>query len=290
MKCLVDTSYILHRSAFTFENLSIHIDGKRVLTGSLYGLTKFISQVLTDDPTMELHFCFDSPSFRSKKDTNYKKNRDPDRHKKFVPLGEVFKIVSLIDRCQCYRLDGYEADDLIASKFFEFGDPERTIIYTGDHDFLQLLPFGAKVSNKRKARKFLLLDELFAYKKFEVPASQILLYRGMIGDPSDNLKPVYPRIQKKLVRAFVGVWESSGSFQEALSRVEMSAVWRERLGSKDVQQKLQHNLSMMSLKHYQKSPLTADPLPIQPDYQLLQKYNLSEFREFVGRFRAFSAQ
>ena len=89
------------------------------------------------------------------------------------------------------------------------------MIYSGDKDLLQLTYHKRiKVSDKFEKGSFLVKTDCEIYNKFKNSKGEdftrisedkrdILKYRVLKGDPSDNLKPVFPRIKDKEIAEII---------------------------------------------------------------------------------------
>lgn len=164
----------------------------------------FMSKIILalDTPTSEL---VGNPS----KD-GYKQNRDKSekskvyKHLKFI-IGEL----STNDKLILVRAKGYEADQVIAYLAEKYCNDKAVLVYSGDKDLLQLTYHKRiKVADKFEKGHFLAKTDCEIFNKFKNSKGEdftrisenkrdILKYRVLKGDPSDNLKPVFPRIKDK---------------------------------------------------------------------------------------------
>lgn len=102
--------------------------------------------------------------------------------------GPVFKHVNenyhqRLDAIVVY-VDEAEADDIaaVATQYFD----ERIILITGDHDYLQLSEPGRVEIYQLKGNKCLTVDN----------PEEVVLYKILAGDPSDNIPPAWPKCGK----------------------------------------------------------------------------------------------
>ncbi|QSF13969.1 5'-3' exonuclease H3TH domain-containing protein [Mycoplasma sp. Mirounga ES2805-ORL] len=87
---------------------------------------------------------------------------------------------------------GDEADDLIATLAYKTNECNN-IIFSKDKDLLQLVSGNTFVLRKRKANStsyFDLISSNNFLDEYELNPSQIADYKGIAGDPSDNLKGI----------------------------------------------------------------------------------------------------
>ncbi|MDP9025680.1 MAG: DNA polymerase I, partial [Candidatus Eremiobacteraeota bacterium] len=96
------------------------------------------------------------------------------------------------------ELEGEEADDVIATLASQAeGIGERSLVVTGDLDLLQIVDENTTVLTTRRGITELgRYDPAAVYERFELRPQQLPDYRGLKGDPSDNL-PGIPGIGEK---------------------------------------------------------------------------------------------
>ena len=149
-------------------------------------------------------FCLDSPKetiWRSKLVDDYKGERaDLSKKRNFKPTFKITyeKLIPKLvkdnpDKIYSLRVSEIEADDIIALtvKYVKKHKPNLNVfLISGDADFLQLGYNKLHFLDYRKNKKPLHLTEK--------EASQSLLNKIICGDPSDNIKCIFPK-DKKLV-------------------------------------------------------------------------------------------
>ncbi|MEK7498857.1 MAG: 5'-3' exonuclease H3TH domain-containing protein, partial [Patescibacteria group bacterium] len=144
-------------------------------------------------------FDLPTPTFRHKEFEAYKAQRkkaSPELIAQLKAAPKVFDAFSIKTLSQ----EGYEADDVIASLAELFGDePDlRVVIITGDLDTLQLVK-GEKVivsTMKKGIGETVIYDEKEVRARFGLSPDQLPDYKGLKGDPSDNI-PGVPGIGDK---------------------------------------------------------------------------------------------
>ena len=96
------------------------------------------------------------------------------------------------------EMEGQEADDVIATLARQVEDAgEHTIVVTGDLDLLQLVDDCTTVLTTRRGITDLGRYDVAAVReRFDLEPSQLPDYRGLKGDPSDNL-PGIPGVGEK---------------------------------------------------------------------------------------------
>lgn len=279
--CLVDTSFLIHQYTHTFKDMRVQFGETEFLTGAYYGVLNFAVQVYQAFPSVTLHFCYDEQSdYRKKLFSGYKAQREHKPEFQEITL-QLQQLLALLPFVRQYRLLGHEADDLLASLFFTLHTPSKTVVFTGDHDFLQLVPFGAQITRQRRNKKFIILGEEYIQEKFDVSGVDLLRYRGFLGDKSDNIPSVYPRLPRKMLREFVKNWRCERSYIQALEVTPMSDLWKTRFQDVKFQKDLQRNLKLMDLQKYKKKPLELSPQHFVKNPALIKQYELYEFERFL---------
>lgn len=151
----------------------------------------------------------ESPTFRSKMDSNYKANRkeaDPELKEQ---IGEIINIIGRLEIKTLYA-DSYEADDVIGSFAMQSQEHfDEVEIVSGDRDLLQLIRPKVKVYLPGKTFSDLIgyTREMFE-EKYGINLDDFVLYKALIGDTSDNIKGipgVGPKTAQNIVNRFHSV-------------------------------------------------------------------------------------
>lgn len=116
----------------------------------------------------------------------YKANRGmtDDKKKMYGQLDELKQLISLTKYSQAYA-EGYEADDVIGCLARQLKQEARVVIAATDNDFCQLIEDGRVVvwDPREKA----LREEQYVVDTFGRLPREMLFYRALVGDISDNL-------------------------------------------------------------------------------------------------------
>ncbi len=174
-------------------------------TGLLTGFAHFIHAIKNEHDTDYVLFALDSKgkNFRHEIDPNYKANRPeaPEDLKRQLPVA-----ISWIEKMgfKCYREEGFEADDVIASAVrFALHHDIKVRIVTHDKDLYQLIDDGRVVIYDPMKKSE--IDTEKCYEKFGVYPNQINEYLSLVGDVADNIpgvKGIGPKGAKKLLDDF----------------------------------------------------------------------------------------
>ena len=191
---LIDGNAILHRAYHALPPLTTR-SGE--LVNAVYGFTTMLLKVISDLKPQYLAVAFDTekPTFRQMEYLGYQAQRphmDKELSSQIVKVHEILKAFGI----PIYELPGFEADDVIgtlakkAISNMQYVISE-VVIVTGDKDMMQLVGPRVKVyAPVRGMSEAELFDREKVFQKMGVEPGQIVDYKGLVGDPSDN----YPGI------------------------------------------------------------------------------------------------
>ena len=188
-------------------------------TNAIYGFaTMLISLIKEEKPThVAVAFDVSRKTFRSDIFPEYKANRasTPDEFR-----SQMSYLHEFIDGCgiEHFQLEGYEADDLIAtiSKKAE-SDGFEILICTGDRDSFQLVNEKTTVLYpKRGVSEMARMTPEAVIEKYGMTPAQYPDFAALRGDPSDNL-PSIPGVGEKTAAKWVVEY---GSLKDLLSEVD----------------------------------------------------------------------
>lgn len=232
MNCVVvDFSSLYHRSAHAYEALRWIVDGVSIPTGSMYGSVRKVSELIQKYNSCPICIMIEPESndTRYKINSEYKNNRIKKPDDFMCVYEDTLRILSLFPQVAVFSSsESGEADDVIASFVHSYKEKfDKFYIYSADNDLLQIAS-----STDLKNRMYYIKDngefEFWKYcqEKHGVTPDKILLYRSIIGDSSDGLKPVIPRFQKKHVVDILG---SCDSIEDIISHSPESYTGSKRL-------------------------------------------------------------
>ncbi len=201
---LLDTYGLVYRAFFALPLLTT-TNGLPI--NAAYGFTMMLTKLIADEKPTHVIAAFDKglPAARVALYPAYKAQRDetPD------DLRGQFALVRRILACYgipIHEIEGEEADDVIATLARIAGsDAQHTLVVTGDLDLLQIVDDATTVLTTRRGITDLgRYDAAAVTARFELAPHQLPDYRGLKGDPSDNL-PGIPGVGEKtaikLIRA-----------------------------------------------------------------------------------------
>ena len=189
---IIDANSVIHRAYHALPQLKTK-EGKMV--NALYGFLLVFFKAIKDFYPDYIVATFDLPfpTFRHKKYQEYKAKRPKTADDLVRQIPKVKEVLEAFV-VPTFALAGFEADDIIGtiSTLVSNQPSLETIILSGDADVLQLVNQETKVYLLRKGVKDIVLfnQSLVKEKYHGLEAKQLLDYKALRGDPSDNIPGV----------------------------------------------------------------------------------------------------
>lgn len=224
---IIDGNSIMNRAFYANPNF---LTSKGQHTGAVYGFLNMLMKIRGDLSPDYVVCAFDrkAPTFRHLEYDAYKagRKRMPDELASQFPIIKEILGYMAVD---IMEIDGFEADDLIGtlSKQAE-EDGDEVYVLSGDKDTLQLASEKTKVVITKKGVSVVdTYDAKKFFEEFEITPTQFIDVKGLMGDPSDNIKGV-PGIGEKTAFKLIKEYGSIENLLENLDSVTMKKV-RENL-------------------------------------------------------------
>ncbi|MGC8881090.1 MAG: DNA polymerase I [Minisyncoccia bacterium] len=187
---VIDGHALAHRSYHALPSL---VSPKGILVNAVYGFLLVFLKVIKELNPDYLIATFDlkGPTFRHLQYKEYKAKRikaPEDFYKQIEIIKEILKAFGVL----ILEKEGFEADDIIATivKTLEKEDIE-IIILTGDLDTLQLVNDKVSVFTFRKGfEDTIIYTPLKVKERFNLEPKQLIDFKALKGDPSDNIAGV----------------------------------------------------------------------------------------------------
>ncbi len=172
--------------------------------GFTSGLIKYIGKfspknimVVFDTETSIANKCKDYSDYKSNR-INYLDL--PDDENPFTQMPYIFQVLNHLG-VYYKEIEEYEADDYIASFCENHSDKYKFIIVSTDQDFFQLVNDKISVFNP-SGKQGVMYNSQKIYEKLGVYPEQIVEYKSLIGDKSDNItgiRGVGPKTAQKIL-------------------------------------------------------------------------------------------
>lgn len=203
---LIDGHAIMHRAYHALPQTMTTQKGEPI--NAVYGFVSMLFRIIQDLKPTYIAFCFDrkEPTFRKQQYKEYQAHR-PEIDDDLIPQFKKARLVAKAMDIPVYDKAGFEADDVIGTLAKQaVKDIDEVVIVTGDRDILQLIDDKVKVYLPIKGlSNSLLMGEKEVKEKMGVSAKQIVDYKALVGDPSDNYKGVAgigPKTTEKLLKEY----------------------------------------------------------------------------------------
>jgi len=200
---LIDGNSIAYRAFYALPEDLATKSGQ--VTNAVFGFTRMLIRLLKDFHPDGIAVAWDvsRQTFRTETYPEYKAQREkaPDHFRSQLPL-----IDEVLDSLQItqLRMEGYEADDLIATLTKNAVDGGwEVLIVTGDRDAFQLVGGPVRVVYTRRGiSDIVIADEAFVEERYGIRPDQYVEYAALRGDISDNL-PGVPGVGEKTASRLV---------------------------------------------------------------------------------------
>lgn len=229
---LLDAHAILHRAYHALPEFS---SSKGEPTGALFGLSTMLFSIMKELKPDYVVAAFDlpKPTYRHEAYADYKAGRkkpDDNLINQFVRARDLFTAFNI----PIYEKEGFEADDILGTVCEELKDNKEIeiIIASGDMDTLQLVS-GKKIqvyTLKKGIKDTILYDEKAVIDRFGFKPAQLVDYKGLRGDPSDNIIGV-PGIGEKSATNLILEFGTIEKIYQALGKKDKTRF--EKIGIKD---------------------------------------------------------
>jgi len=200
---LIDGNSIAYRAFYALPEDLATKSGQ--VTNAVFGFTRMLIRLLKDYHPDGIAVAWDvsRQTFRTESYPEYKAQREkaPDHFRSQLPLmDEVLQTLHVTQ----LRLEGYEADDLIATLARKaVSQGWDVLIVTGDRDAFQLIEGPVKVVYTRRGiSDIVLADEGWVEERYGISPDQYVDYAALRGDTSDNL-PGVPGVGEKTASRLV---------------------------------------------------------------------------------------
>jgi DNA polymerase I len=265
---LLDGHSLAFRAFFALPDTLVTSSGQ--VTNAVYGFTAMLIKLLADERPDAVVVCFDkgAPQFRLDRYAEYKAGRAeaPDIFRQQLPL--IREVLETL-RIPIVEVDGYEADDLIATLTKQCGvEGCEVVIVTGDRDILQLVREGVSViMTRRGISDVIRYDGSTVLERYGVSPNKWTDFVALKGETSDNL-PGIPGVGDKTAAQLVNKY---GDIEQIIAHAD-DLTPKLRDGIKERANQLRTNKELGRL-------LDDVPLDLHPAGIQLQPWDENEVRK-----------
>lgn len=249
---LIDGNAILHRA---YHALPHFMTSKGELVNAVYGFSSMLLNIINNQKPDYIAVSFDrkAPTFRHEEFADYKATRVKAPDELYTQIPRIKEVIEAFN-IPIFEIDGFEADDILGTLARQAGEtdlpnspggistPIQTFIVTGDMDTLQLISPTTFVFAPHKGfQDTIVYDTTKVLAKYGLEPSQIVNYKALKGDPSDNIPGVMGIGEKTAVellqkyKTLEGVYANidsiSGALKDKLVKGEANAYFSKRLAT-----------------------------------------------------------
>ncbi len=214
---LLDAHAIIHRAYHALPDFS---SSKGEPTGALYGISAMLLKIVSELKPDFIAACYDvpEPTYRHEVYEAYKAGRkkaDDALVSQLIRSKDVFKAFHV----PMYEKIGFEADDILGTIVEKLKkEPVEVVIASGDMDTLQLVEDNrvSVYTLKKGINDTILYDEKAVRERFGFSPELLPDYKGLRGDPSDNIIGV-PGIGEKTATSLI---QEFGTIEEMYGELE----------------------------------------------------------------------
>lgn len=228
---LIDGHALAFRQYFALERTGMRTS-TGVPTWAVFGFFKALFDLLKnrelEPDAIAVTFDVSHHTFRTEQYAEYKANREKMPDDLHIQMGLIYEGLQAFS-IPIYQKEGFEADDVIGTiskKACELG--HKVYILTGDQDSFQLVDTEGCVKviipSKGELAEY---DWDKVYEKLGVYPNQVIDYKALRGDSSDNI-PGIRGIGEKTAQKLLGTYGDLDTVYENLENIKEKAV-RERL-------------------------------------------------------------
>jgi DNA polymerase I len=278
---LLDSNGLIYRGYHALPPLTT---SKGELVNAVFGFCSILLRGIQDVRPEYVAACFDlpGPTFRHEQFAAYKATRTPmpdDLRSQFPKVREVVAALGI----PVYEMAGYEADDVIGTITRDLDTRAiETTVVTGDLDMLQIVSEHTRLMTTRQGvDSTVYYDPARIWERFELRPDQMIDYKALKGDPTDNI-PGIPGVGEKTAAKLVGQF---GSLEGIYGRLD--EVKPDKLRDKLVEAREQVFASRELSRIVRDLPITLDLEAARlSDYdrpEVVRLFREFEFRSLIDR-------
>lgn len=249
-------------------------------TNAIFGFSNMMNKIIStlkDGDLLFVSFDTGKKTFRHKEMETYKAQRKPiDEDLKLqLPVArDLLKAMGVF----YYELEGYEGDDL-AGTVAKIGSNANleVDVYTSDKDYLQLINDNISIYMITKGiKETKIMNKESLFNEMGLTPDQIRDYKGLMGDPSDNIKGI-PGVGEKTAIKLLQQYSSLEGIIEAMKN-EKSKLAQKILDNQDLGKFCKHIATID----------TDVPLPFTLEDLEYSGYDFNELSSFYTKEEFYS--
>jgi DNA polymerase I len=213
---LIDGHALVYRAYFALPSDMATSRGE--LTNAVFGFASMLLNVLRDEHPEYIAVTFDrGRTFRHEDYAEYKANRAEMPDDLRIQMDRINDLLGAFD-IPAYGVEGYEADDVLAALAEQAKAKDLDVlIVTGDTDTFQLIdPHVRVLAPRRSFGDTVIYDEERIQERYGLEPRQLIDYKALVGDTSDNVPGVRGVGEKTATRLL----QEYGSLEEIYAHLD----------------------------------------------------------------------
>ncbi|MEC9100731.1 MAG: 5'-3' exonuclease H3TH domain-containing protein, partial [Pseudomonadota bacterium] len=252
-------------------------------TNAVFGFTNMLIKLIEDLKADHCAIIFDTArkTFRNDVYKEYKANRPPPPDE-LVPQFAIIREAVLAFNIACIELEGYEADDLIATytRLAREQGADVTIV-SSDRDLMQLVGPNIKMFDPMKSKDIGVEDVI---EKFGVGPQHVIDVQALAGDTSDNV-PGVPGVGIKTAAQLITQYGNLETLLERASEIKQPKR-RDNLINYAEMARLSKTLVTLKRDVNVPQPLSDLILEKPNPLKVLEFLRAQGFKRLIARFEA----
>lgn len=217
---VIDGNHLIHRAFYAIQNPLKTSSGEQ--TNAIYGFASMLLNIIEVEKPDYIAMTFDekAPTFRHEMHKEYKGTRKKAPDELYAQIPRIREMVEAF-KMPIYSKEGYEADDMLGTLAREAAEEQGMEVYivTGDMDAMQLITPDVRVAFPHKGyREPIIYDRQKVVEKYGIEPEQVVDYKAMMGDSSDNIKGV-PGIGPKGAGALLNKYGTLDGIYEHIDEI-----------------------------------------------------------------------
>lgn len=221
---LVDGHALAYRSYYAFVRRPL-VNSRGEETSAVFGFVRTMLNLIEKFEPSHIAVVFDSTemTFRKELYEDYKANRTKMPEPLIEQLPKIFSVLEAMS-VRTLSVDGFEADDIIATLSKRVEERDTVRVVSADKDLFQVVSNNTHVIRPGKGG---LLDEEIdpqvLQKRFGFGPKEFVDYQALMGDASDNV-PGVPGVGEKTALKLIRTYGSLDTLYERLDSIESKAL------------------------------------------------------------------
>lgn len=276
---LLDAHALIHRAFHALPPLNT---ARGELVNAVFGFLSILLGALKELKPKYVAATFDlpKPTFRHEQFADYKATRVKAPDELYNQIGRVKEALAAFN-IPFFEKEGFEADDLLGTICKQLEKEKNLEIYlvTGDLDTLQLVNKQVKIFTPKKGIKDTQVYDLEAVqKRFGLTPSQMPDFKGLKGDPSDNI-PGVPGVGEKTATKLLQTYKNLEGLFAKLEKSDLADKLKIKLKEFEDQAFFSRELSLIRLDA---------PINFNLQAALWHDFDKNKAGEFLEKMRFFS--